>query len=369
MSVVSAYDLDLIDYPSAVERVRNTLQQLQQLPKWNGFFYNYYSTTNLQVTRQYISSVDNGWLAVALVVIRQAFPELKTAATTLLKGMDFNEFFDPQNGQIRLGYEAEEGRMAPYHYGLLATEARIISLIAIGKGDLPATHWFRVYRTLPKEWTWQRQLPQGEYKSYQGHEVFQGYYTYSDSTGETPIVPSWGGSLFEFLMPTLVVDEQRLAPLGLGRNDQRAVDIHIRYALHDRGYPVWGLSPCATPKDRHGGYSEFGVAGLGAKSYKDEAIVTPHVSFLALSFAPAAAEENLRQLLRRYAMYGPYGFYDAVDVKTGDVAYRYLALDQGMTLIAINNFLNNGAIQRRFAADPVMKDIEWLLREERFFEK
>lgn len=369
MSVVSAYDLDLLDYPSAVERVRNTLQQLQQLPKWNGFFYNYYSTTNLQVTRQYISSVDNGWLAVALVVIRQAFPELKTAATDLLKEMDFNAFFDPQNGQIRLGYEAEEGRMAPYHYGLLATEARMISLVAIGKGDLPATHWFRVYRTLPKEWTWQRQLPQGGYKTYRGHEVFQGYYTYSDAHGETPIVPSWGGSLFEFLMPTLVVDEQRLAPLGLGLNDQRAVDIHIRYALHDRGYPVWGLSPCATPKDRHGGYSEFGVAGLGAKSYKDEAIITPHVSFLALPFAPAAVQENLRQLLRRYAMYGPYGFYDSVDVKTGDVAYRYLALDQGMTLIAINNFLNNGAIQRRFAADPVMKDIEWLLREERFFEK
>ncbi|MDP3704100.1 MAG: glucoamylase family protein [Candidatus Omnitrophota bacterium] len=369
IGVVSAHDLDLIDYASAVERVRQTLQQLQQLPKWNGFLYNYYSTTNLQVTRQYISSVDNGWLAAALVVIRQAFPELKTVASTLLQGMDFNAFYDPQNGQIRLGYEADEGRMAPYHYGLLATEARIISVVAIGKGDVPQEHWFRVYRTLPKEWTWQRQIPQGEYRTYRGHDVFQGYYTYSDSAGETPIVPSWGGSLFEFLMPTLVVDEQQLAPLGLGQNDQRAVDIHIRYALQERGYPVWGLSPCATPKDRHGGYSEFGVAGLGAKSYKDEAIVTPHVSFLALSFAPAAVEENLRQMLRRYELYGPYGFYDAVDVKTGDVVYRYLALDQGMSLIAINNYLNNGAIQRRFAADPVMKNVEWLLREERFFEK
>lgn len=367
ISVVSAYDLELIDYPSAVERVRNTLQQLAQLPKWNGFLYNYYSTTNLQVTRQYISSVDNGWLAVALVVIRQAFPELNTVATGLLEGMDFNAFFDPQNSQIRLGYEVEEGRMAPYHYGLIATEARIISVVAIGKGDVPEKHWFRVYRTLPKEWTWQRQIPQGDYKTYQGHDVFQGYYTYSDSQGETPIVPSWGGSLFEFLMPTLVVDEKQLAPLGLGLNDQRAVDIHIRYALKDRGYPVWGMSPCATPNDRHGGYSEFGIAALGAKGYKDEAIVTPHATFLSLPFAPKAAEENVRQLLRRFAMYGPYGFYDSVDVKTGDVAYKYLALDQGMILIALDNYLNNGAIQRRFAADPVMKKVEWLLREEKFF--
>jgi len=368
LSVVSALDFDLIDRTLAVERLRGTLGQLAELPKWNGFFYNYYNTTNLQVTNQYISSVDNAWLAVALVVIRQAFPELAAPVERLLKPMDFKTFYDPANGQMRLGYEMKEGRFAPYHYGLLSTEARIISVIAIGKGDVGEDHWFRVYRTLPKEWTWQRQAPQGSYKSYQGHDVFQGYYLYDDGKQKTPFVPSWGGSLFEFLMPTLVVDERRLAPHGLGLNDQRAVDIHIQYATNDRALPVWGLSPCATPEERHGGYSEFGIAALGAKGYKDEAIVTPHVTMLSLLFAPEQAEENLRQLLRRFAMYGPYGFYDSVDVQTGAVAHRYLALDQGMSLIALNNYVNDGAIQRRFAADPIMKRIKPLLAIEKFFE-
>jgi len=367
MAVVSAYDLDLIDHETAVTRIRGTLEQLAKLPTWHHFFYNYYSTTNLQITNQYISSVDNGWLAVALIVIRQAFPELSPPANALLNPMNFSEFYDPANGQIRLGYEVEKGKMAPYHYGLLSTEARIISVVAIGKGDVPEEHWFKIFRTLPKEWTWQRQVPQGEYKSYLGHDVFQGYYTYVNDGHKVPFVPSWGGSLFEFLMPTLVVDERRIAPKGLGLNDQHAVRIHMHYALKERGFPVWGLSPCATPKGRHGGYSEYGVAALGSKGYKDEAIVTPHVSMLAIGFEPDAVVKNLRELIRRYAIYGPYGLYDSVDVETGDVAYRYLALDQGMSLIALNNYLTNGAIQRRFERDPIMKRVEHLLQIEQFF--
>jgi len=369
LSVISAYDFDFVDQASAVKRLRNTLQQLSALTTWRGHFYNYYSTTNLQVTRRYVSSVDNAWLAAALIVTRQAFPELKPLADGLLDDLDFGEFYDPENGQMRLGYEEAEGRLAPYHYGLLATEARIISVVAIGKEDVPEEHWFRVYRTLPKEWTWQRQAPQGEVTTYHGREVFQGYYVYDDGAQRIPFVPSWGGSLFEFLMPTLVVDEQHYAPWSLGLNNQRAVEIHIQYALDERGYPVWGLSPCATPAGRHGGYSEFGVAGLGVKGYKDEAIVTPHVTMLSLLVAPEAVEANIRRLLERYELYGPYGFYDAVDIRTGDVAYRYLALDQGMSLIALNNYLNNGAIQRRFAQDPVMQRVKPLLDVERFFDR
>lgn len=367
VALVSALDFQFLDRAEALKRLQGTLEQLDSLPKWRGFFYNYYSTTNRQITNQYISSVDNGWLAMALVIVRQALPELAPLATKLLDGMNFREFYDETNGQIRLGYEVKEEQFAPYHYGLLATEARIISMIAIGKGDLEPDHWFRIYRTLPKEWDWQRQIPQGHYGNWLGHDVFNGYYVYQDGSGETPIVPSWGGSLFEFLMPTLIIDEKGLAPQGLGLNDQRAVEIHIRYALQDKKLPVWGMSPCATPKNKHGGYSEFGVAALGTKGYKDEGIVTPHVTFLALPFAPMAAEENIRQLLQRYPVYGPYGLYDSVDATTGDVAYRYLALDQAMSLIALNNYLNDGAIQRRFAADPVMARIIPLLATERFF--
>lgn len=361
LGVLSAHDLTFIKRDEALGRVRSTLTQLSQLATWRGLFYNYYSTTNLQVQGSYVSSVDNGWLAAALIVLRQAFPELATQCTTLLERVDFHVFYDEQQEKMRLGYDADTAAFSPYHYGLLATEARILSLVAIGKTDVPERHWFRVHRTLPKEWDWQRQTPQGTYRRYRDHDVFQGHYTYNG----VPFVPSWGGSLFEFLMPTLLVKERELAPAGLGLNDQRAVEFHIRYALTERGYPIWGLSPCATPNP--GGYKEFGVTELGAKGYEDQGVVSPYSSLLALEFAPEAVLKNVRQMLLRYPLYGAYGLYDAVDVKTGQVAPRYLALDQGMILLAINNYLNEGILRRRFHADPVVKRIEWLLETERFF--
>jgi hypothetical protein len=98
-----------------------------------------------------------------------------------------------------------------------------------------------MYRALPQEWTWQSQKPEGITKNEMGVDYFQGYYQ-SGSSGDIKIVPSWGGSMFDFLMPLIVVKEQELAPKGLGLNNKRAVDIHIRYALEEKKYPVWGLT-------------------------------------------------------------------------------------------------------------------------------
>ncbi|MBS1223271.1 MAG: uncharacterized protein H6R23_2891 [Proteobacteria bacterium] len=83
---------------------------------------------------------------------------------------------------------------------------------------------------------------------------------------------------------------------------------------------------------------------------------------------PAAATANLRQLAERYPIYGDFGFYDAVDPKTGQVAYNYLALDQSMILIAVANYLRDGVIQKRFAADPIIRRVLPLLEAERFFD-
>lgn len=361
LGIASAYDLDLINRDEALQRLRATVTQLASLAVWRHFFYNYYSTTNLQIARYYVSSVDNGWLAAALVVIRTAFPELADQCTGLLDRMDFRVFYDEQHGQMRLGYDTKRDAFEPYHYGLLVSEARMLSLVAIGKGDVPEEHWFRIYRTLPKEWDWQRQVPQGLYRQYRGHDVFQGHYTYDG----VAFVPSWGGSLFEFLMPTLLVKEHDLAPQGLGLNDQRAAELHRRYALQERRYPVWGISPSAQPNP--GGYAEFGVKVLGSKGYEDYGVVTPHSGLLALEFLPQEVIENVRQFLQRYPIYGEYGLYDAVDVHRGRIAYRYLALDQGMSLLAINNYLNEGILRKRFHADPVGRRIEWLLQSEQFF--
>lgn len=369
MGLVSAVDLGLIEESTALERTRNTLIQIHELPKIRGLLHNYYNTTNLQVTNAYISSVDNAWLASSLVVLRQAYPQLRPGIDALIDQMDFGFLYDAEVGQLHIGYDPDADIKSPHHYGMLISEARVASWVGIGLGDIPESHWFSIYRTLPSEWDWQRQKPQGEVKTYRGYPVFQGYYEYPSSIkGQIPYVPSWGGSLFEFLMPGLIVDEQSVAPRSLGLNNLNAVDIQIEYLTKEKRLPVWGMSPSATPEDHpSGGYAEFGIPELGAKGYSDEGIVTPHASILAIGLAPAAVLENLRQLLRRYRIYGPYGMYDAVDTRNGRVAYRYLALDQGMILVALNNYLNNGAIQQRFQKDEVFQKIEPLLRMENFF--
>jgi hypothetical protein len=178
-------------------------------------------------------------------------------------------------------------------------------------------------------------------------------------------VPSWGGSLFEFLMPTLVLNEKELAPKSFGLNNKIAVQAHIKFA-REKGYPVWGISPCSTPDGRYGGYSEFGVAQIGTKGYKDEGIITPHVSFLALDALPEEAIKNIRKLLKIGYIYGEFGLYDSLNIKTLEVGKKYLMLDQGMVLCAINNFLNQGILKKRFHQDSVGKAIEKLLAIEEF---
>jgi hypothetical protein len=158
--------------------------------------------------------------------------------------------------------------------------------------------------------------------------------------------------MFEALMPILVLDELRLAPQTLGRNDEVHAVIQRRYALEELGYPVWGLSPSATPGT--GAYAEYGARPLGLRGYPS-GVVAPYASALALAVTPQEAEANLRQLADSLHAYGEYGFYDAVDPRTGRVAYAYLALDQSMLFLALANHLGDGCVRKRFAQDPVVQ--------------
>ena len=370
MAAVAARELGVISGRHAAERVQSVLKSLQEMKRWKGFFYNYYELMQLSVSRPFVSSVDNGWLAISLVVVRQAFPgKIAEQATAILNGFNFQEFLDPENNHLAIGYDVAREVMTPYHYGLLVTEARAMSLYAIGKGDLPREHWWFLYRTAPAAWNWQNQVPKGEMVIQDGVNYFQGYYTY----GEKKFVPSWGGSLFEFLMPTMVIDEKRLAPKSLGLNDKIVTEIHRDYALREKKYPVWGISPSAIANGRQWQYGEYGVKKLGVKGYPDKGVITPHVSFLALETLPQDAIKNIRKLLQ-YEIYGDYGFYDSIMFPDGKINYekvnhQYLALDQGMILIPIANYLKNGVIQAYFHKDPIGQKIEELLKKEDFFNK
>lgn len=360
IDIVAARELGFIDPAEGRERLSRAMDSLERLETWRGFFFNYYDTTTLERTSHFVSFVDSAWLSAGLMVVRNSVPELAARCTQLIDRQDYGVFYDPVDQLMMHGYYVHLPHRAEYNYGLLYSEARLGSLIAIGKGDVPEEHWRRMARTFPRHFTWQSQSPKGRLvRTINGHALSGGHYAWK----QVKYVPSWGGSLFEALMPMLVLDEQRYAPASLGRNAEAHTAIHRRFALEHLGYPVWGLSPSSRPS---GGYGEFGARVLGVRGYR-AGVVTPHAAALALMVDPAAATANLRQLAARYPIYGDFGFYDAVDPQTGQVAYNYLALDQSMILIALANHLRHGVIQRHFAADPFIQRVLPLLGAERFF--
>lgn len=364
IAVTAAFDLKLIDRAGAVERLERTLATLEALEQYQGFFFNYYDTTTLERTSNFISFVDTSWLTAGLIVVRNAFPEIAARATKLVDAMDYSFFYDPKIRQMSHGYFVHRKTRSRFHYGVFYTEARLGYLIAIGKGDAPPASWFEPVRIYPASCAGQTMMPSGtRWETIDGNELFTGHYEWKG----VEYVPSWGGSMFEALMPTLVVDEKRHAPKSLGANDERHVLVQRRWAEEELGEKVWGMSPSSVPgRTGEGSYSEFGVRVLGMRGYKD-GVVTPHASALAVGFAPSEAIANLRTLAERYPIYGDFGFYDGVDPKTGAVAQAYLALDQSMVMIALANYLTDGKVQQHFAADPIAQGFLPVLALESFF--
>ncbi|MFI8684989.1 glucoamylase family protein [Rossellomorea sp. NPDC077527] len=359
MSTISAEEVGLISREKAVKNINKTLTSLEGMEKWNGLFYNWYYTKDASLMTdwgQFISTVDNGWLSAGLIVVGQAYPELYDRTHALVEGMDYSTLYTPEVGQMRGGYDVAAGSYTAHHYGAFYTEPRVASYIAIGKEDVPREHWWRMFRTMPESWDWQAQIPEGHTETYDGVDVFEGHYSYKG----TKYVPSWGGSMFEALMPQLVLKEKELGKNALGLNNKRHVDIQIQYAK-DQGYAAWGMSPAATPDN----YSEFAATPLGMDGYKSDGTVTPHATFLSLEYAPMEAFKNI-QALKRFDMYGKYGFLDSVNVETGEVTNAYLALDQGMTMVSIVNYLKDGVIRDYFHQDSIGKSPEDLLIKETF---
>ncbi|MGD6796574.1 glucoamylase family protein [Metabacillus indicus] len=359
MSTVSAQQLGIISKKEAVKRIKVTLNTLEKLEKWNGLYYNWYNTSDGSLKKdwgQFISQVDNGWLSAGLIVAGQAYKELNQQSSRLVDQMNYTTLYDPEVGQFRGGYDVAQGKLTDHHYGLFNTEPRVASYISIGKGDVPSDHWWKMYRTMPASWDWQSQVPQGYEANYDGVTVFEGHYEYQG----IKFVPSWGGSMFESLMPGIVLKEKDLGKKALGLNNKRHVQLQQAYAK-EKGYPAWGFSPAATPD----GYSEFAATPLGTSGYKDGATVTAHASFLALDYDPEAVRQNLKAL-RKLNTYSKYGFYDSVNVETGEIAKAYLALDQGMIMVSIANYLKDGIVRDYFHKDPIGKKPEELLEKEAF---
>jgi hypothetical protein len=273
------------------------------------------------------------------------------------------------------------------HYDITVTEPRIASYLGIAFGQIPREHYFATWRTLPDscDWSWAEQKPAGFTATHLGVSVFEGSYVYRGIR----FVPSWGGDMFEALMPNLFVPEETWGPRSWGRNHPATVAGQIEHGLRDAGYGYWGFSPASDP---FGTYREYGVDAMGmdtlgyasdversnydagfgecrppgpAPDYGD-GVVTPHAVFLALRYAPRAAMANLAKLKANLPTYGAGGFFDAVAVGSGTVARRYLALDQAMILGALGNALANENIRRAFVTPQIAGALRPLLGMEEF---
>ena len=264
---------------------------------------------------------------------------LGTLARTLFEAMAFDFLFDPERELLSIGFRVADESLDPSYYDLLASEARLASLIAIAKGDLPTRHWFRLGRAL---------TPVG---------------------GGFALI-SWSGSMFEYLMPSLVMR----APAGslLERTNRLVVRQQMKYGA-SRGVP-WGASESAyNARDMEFTYqySSFGVPDLGLKrGLGENTVIAPYATALSTMVDPPAATRNFARLAEDGGR-GRYGWYEALDYTkarlpegaTVAVVRAYMAHHQGMSVVAIANALHEGAMRARFHADPIIQATELLLQE------
>jgi cyclic beta-1,2-glucan synthetase len=282
-------------------------------------------------------SVQNG--ADACAELADGLSRVGARAVALADGMNFRFLFDERRQLFAIGYNVSSARLDASHYDLLASEARLGSLLCIAKGDVPQDHWFRLGRPRARN-------PKGR------------------------ALLSWSGSMFEYLMPLLCT---RHAPGTLLAEAFEAAIARQREYAAQQGVP-WGISESAyNVMDLRMTYQyrAFGVPGLGLKSGLGEnLVVAPYATVLAGLVRPDLLGKNLRALAKE-GLDGPYGMYEAIDYtpehvppgRRGVVVKAFMAHHQGMSLVALGNILLDGLMQSRFHRDPRIKATELLLEE------
>jgi Putative glucoamylase/Protein of unknown function (DUF3131) len=412
-AIVAANDLGIISRPNARALATATLTEVSKLKRYDGFLYQWYDTTTGQVIKNpgdttncatetpqwdncfFISNVDNGWYASGLIVVRDAMPELKGLVDSLMAPMNFGIFYDsraetncnvnstlpgnPPTGQMYGGYVVglDSAAINMYHNGALYSDPRISAYIGMGMRQMPGNVWWKSWRELPPQqcpsdpdfsWQGQPQVPgvNGYWQVYkdpqsgQSFNVWEGHYTYP--TDNYTFIPTYAGGMFEAEMPNLVVPETTWGPTSFGLADFKYAQVQLKYATEALHYAVWGLS-CSSTADDTGNYGCFGANGDVFPPKQQLAIcgpcnpettISPHASVIALDTLPQQAYANIEALRTLYPdVYGPHGFYDAVNPTTGSVGHRILVLDQSMIMAALDNALENRAMQRHFARDPI----------------
>jgi cyclic beta-1,2-glucan synthetase len=260
---------------------------------------------------------------------------------SMIKEMDFSFLYDGERALFTIGFNTEHARRDGSFYDLLASEARLLSFLAVARGEVPQKHWFSLGRSIT-------------------------------STPGGKALISWSGTMFEYLMPFIVMRD--FPTTLLGRTGRAVVQTQIAYGK--RQSTPWGISESAysgVDFEKTYQYRAFGVPGLGLKrGLSEDLVISPYSTCLALPFLSEieAGIVNLRYLEREGAR-GRYGFFEAVDytptrhLRTDGkhIVQSFFAHHQGMSLVAITNLLRGDIMCERFHSQPIVKSAELLLHE------
>ena len=264
---------------------------------------------------------------------------LAQKAAQIADETDFKFLFDPERKLFTIGYNVTALRADVSYYDLLASEARVASFVAIAKGDVPQEHWFRMGRQL------------------------------TSVDGGRALI-SWTGTMFEYLMPLLVMRDY--SGTLLDETYHTVVNRQIAYG-RERGVP-WGISESAynvRDINLNYQYGPFGVPGLGLKrGLIEDLVVAPYATMLAAEINPPAAMDNLRRLQKEGAL-GAFGYYESIDytaerLPQGQkhvIIRAFMTHHQGMSLVSLSNTLEDDRMEKRFHADPIVQATELLLQE------
>ncbi len=264
---------------------------------------------------------------------------LADSAKSSAMSMEFGFMFDSGRQLLSIGYRCNDGTLDPNFYDLLASEARLASFFAIAKGDLPAKHWFSLGRTL------------------------------TPIDGSSGLI-SWSGSMFEYLMPSLVMR----APSGSLLEQTNRLIVRRQEKFGDELGVPWGMSESeyyARDIQQTYQYSSFGIPDLGYKrGLAENTVIAPYASGLASMIDPSAAARNFKRMAGIGAR-GAYGWYEAIDYTRSrlpeDVKFAivraYMSHHQGMAIVGIANALDDGRMRSRFHSEPIIQATELLLQE------
>jgi len=257
----------------------------------------------------------------------------------LIDAIKFTPLYDAKKQLFSIGYNIEEGRLTKSYYDLFVSEARQTSYIAIARGEVDKKHWFRLGRKL---------IMADDYRG----------------------IVSWTGTMFEYLMPLLIMRNYENTLL----DETYSFAVRTQKAYGAKRKIPWGTSESAYyafDRNLNYQYKAFGVPGLGLKrGLGKDMVVAPYATMLALPIDPEAAVANIRKLINE-GMDGEYGLYEAIDYtpsrlrsgKKSNIVRNFMVHHQGMSLLALNNYLNNNIMQQRFHKNPIIRSAELLLQE------